>query len=240
MRSVIVTGAGGGLGNALAAYLSSAYHVIGLDKDLAALEQLPANCHAYHCDLTDEAAVNHCVTDIIREHAPIVGLVNNAGLIASQLLVNPFIETPYHPTDMFQQTLRSHLDTTFFISKFVAKQMIEQRQGGCITNISSICAQGNTGQTAYSAAKAGIEAFTKVWAKELGVHNIRVNAVAPGFIDLPSTHAAISSTQLQTTITSIPLQRLAKVDEICHAIKFTLENTYLNGAIIPVNGGLTL
>ena len=111
---------------------------------------------------------------------------------------------------------------------------------GVIINFGSIAAQGNAGQTAYAAAKAALEAMTVTWSKELGAFGIRVCAVAPGFIDTPSTHAALSTNLVDQWKRQVPLRRLGTPAEVAHAVRFILENDYYNGQVLHLDGGLRI
>src|SRR6202044_1918411 len=113
-------------------------------------------------------------------------------------------------SSMWEKVLSTNLSAAFYTSKHVVEAMLKKRKKGVIVNISSVSARGNAGQSAYSAAKAGLEALTKVWAKELAPMGIRCFAVAPGFCDTDSTHAAISDRVLEETIKRVPLKRLGK------------------------------
>jgi len=118
--------------------------------------------------------------------------------------------------------------------------MIENKGGGVIINISSISAYGNSGQSAYSAAKGALNSMTISQAKELGVFGIRVAAIAPGFIDTPSTLKAMGEDGLKKIRKSIPVRRLGLVSEVCHAVIFIVENQYFTGAVLNLNGGLSI
>jgi 3-oxoacyl-[acyl-carrier protein] reductase len=107
-------------------------------------------------------------------------------------------------------------------------------------NISSIAAQGNIGQSAYSASKAGLEAFTVVLAKELGPVGIRAAAIAPGFMDTSSTHQIMNPSYLSNLVKSIPMRKLGKDSEIAKSVKFIIENEYYTGKILSIDGGLNL
>jgi len=109
-----------------------------------------------------------------------------------------------------------------------------------IVNFSSIAASGNPGQSAYAAAKAGIEAMTTVWARELGPLGIRAVAIAPGFVATPSTDAAMNPDALADLKRRTPLLRLARPAEITSAVLFAIENDFLTGTTIAVDGGLVL
>jgi Dehydrogenases with different specificities (related to short-chain alcohol dehydrogenases) len=111
---------------------------------------------------------------------------------------------------------------------------------GVIVNISSVSARGNAGQTAYSAAKSGLESMTRVWSKELGAFRIRAVSIAPGFIDTESTRSAVSEKILEDIRLNVPLKRLGAEKEISDFVITALENDYLNGAVIALDGGLVL
>ncbi len=117
--------------------------------------------------------------------------------------------------------------------------MIRQGSGGCIINISSLSRAGNFGQSNYSAAKAGVAALTVVWAKELARHEIRVNAIAPGFIKTEMV-ASMKPEILEKMAAGIPVQRLGEPDEIAATAEFIFANDYLNGRILEIDGGQRL
>jgi 3-oxoacyl-[acyl-carrier protein] reductase len=117
--------------------------------------------------------------------------------------------------------------------------MIRQRSGGCIVNISSLSRAGNFGQSNYSAAKAGVAALTVVWAKELARHEIRVNAIAPGFIKTEMV-ASMKPEMLEKMAAQIPAQRLGEPDEIAAAVEFVFTNDYMNGRVLEIDGGQRL
>jgi len=109
-----------------------------------------------------------------------------------------------------------------------------------IVNISSISASGNEGQTAYSAAKAGVDAMTVTWAKELGRWGIRCNAVAPGFIGTESTRQALKQDVVERIRASTPLRRLGEAQEVALAVAALVENDFMNGVVLRVDGGLRI
>jgi 3-oxoacyl-[acyl-carrier protein] reductase len=118
--------------------------------------------------------------------------------------------------------------------------MVKRRTKGAIVNISSISACGNEGQTAYSAAKAGVNAMTVTWSKELGRWGIRANAVAPGFIGTDSTREALNATAIKHIEGSTPSRRLGTADEVAQAVIALVENDFINGTVLHVNGGLRI
>ena len=106
--------------------------------------------------------------------------------------------------------------------------------------ISSISAEGNEGQTAYSAAKAGVNAMTVTWSKELGKFGIRCNAVAPGFIETDSTRKALNESILNHIQFNTPLRQLGQADDVAQAVSSVISNKFINGVVLHVNGGLTI
>ncbi|KAJ2635908.1 hypothetical protein GGF40_003322 [Coemansia sp. RSA 1286] len=124
------------------------------------------------------------------------------------------------------------------ISKEIAGGMV-RRRSGCIINISSVIGlHGNVGQSAYAATKAGVIGFTKSLAKELGPRGIRVNAIAPGFIDTELTRNVIDQSATNNLVSSIPLQRVGSVEDVSHAAVFLAENKYVTGQVLVIDGGL--
>ena len=122
----------------------------------------------------------------------------------------------------------------------LVEHMIKLRTKGVIINISSICACGNEGQTAYSAAKAGVNAMTVTWSKELGRWGIRTNAVAPGFIGTDSTRDALNEVVLKHIQSNTPLRRLGQAEEVAQAVITLIKNDFINGIVLDVNGGLRI
>jgi 3-oxoacyl-[acyl-carrier protein] reductase len=145
-----------------------------------------------------------------------------------------------HDYGRFRASLNVNLDSVFIMTSAVVEQMVTRRGKGVIVNISSICACGNEGQTAYSAAKAAVNAMTVTWSRELGRWGIRCNAVAPGFIDTDSTRRALSEPILKHIQASTPLRRLGEAGEVAQAVAAVIENDFINGAVLAVNGGLAI
>jgi 3-oxoacyl-[acyl-carrier protein] reductase len=118
--------------------------------------------------------------------------------------------------------------------------MVRARTKGVVVSLTSVCAKGNAGQSAYSAAKAGVEALTRVWAKELGPLGLRFVAVAPGYIDTPSTRSAVPDEILDTLKRETPLRRLGHPEHVAQAIRFAIENDMLTATTLEVDGGLLM
>jgi 3-oxoacyl-[acyl-carrier protein] reductase len=192
-------------------------------------------------DVTDVSSVKGVVDDVFVRFGRIDVLVNNAGVIFSKPMVN--LSQPsnlMHDYDSFRSSVTSNMDSVFIVTSAIVEKMVWRRTRGAVINISSISACGNAGQTAYSAAKAGVNAMTVTWSKELGKLGIRCNAVAPGFFDTTSTNHSLAP-EIKTHIQrNTPLQRFGDKEEIARAISFVIENDYMNGAVLNIDGGLRL
>jgi 3-oxoacyl-[acyl-carrier protein] reductase len=126
------------------------------------------------------------------------------------------------------------------MTSHVVDKMIASRTKGVVVNISSISSKGNPGQSAYSAAKAGINALTATWSKEFGAFGIRVVAVSPGFINTESTHIALNESMILELSKEIPLGRLGNTSDIAKSVIYAFECDYLNGKILEIDGGLVM
>ena len=122
----------------------------------------------------------------------------------------------------------------------VVEKMILNRTRGVIVNVSSVCASGNSGQSAYSAAKAAVNSLTATWAKELSLMGIRSVAIAPGYTDTETTKQSMSENVLKDWIRKVPLRRLGKVDEISEGIISIIKNDFFNGKVFEIDGGLRI
>ncbi|NOT12366.1 MAG: SDR family oxidoreductase [Methylococcaceae bacterium] len=238
----LVTGGAKGLGLTIAHYLQErGAKVIVADLDTEALAALQENMEGCVLDVTRLDDAKTVIKELIERHGCIDVLVNNAGVIYSEAMVN--IMNPVgmmHDYHRFRQSITANLDSVFIMTSAVVEQMVMRRTKGVIINISSISACGNEGQSAYSAAKAGVNAMTVTWSKELGRLGIRCNAVAPGFIDSVSTHNALSESIIKHIQSNTPLRRLGKATEVAKAVVSLIENDFMNGVVLKVDGGLTI
>lgn len=238
-KKALVTGSARGIGAAIAKKLADAgadvvinsVHSIDVANALAnKLNSLGVRSAAIHADVAipDEAA------RLISEAEEILGgldiLVNNAGINRDTLLLRM-------DEAMWDEVLAANLKGVFNCTKAAAKGMVKQRSG-CIVNISSVVGIfGNAGQVNYAAAKAGIIGFSKAVAKELGSRNIRVNVVAPGFIETDMTNK-LSDKVKEAAIAEITLGRFGKADEVANVVGFLASDlaSYINGQTIIVDG----
>jgi 3-oxoacyl-[acyl-carrier protein] reductase len=236
-KVVLVAGAAGHLGSAVAAELRQrGARVAAMDL------RTPAGDDGFFAgDAADETSASRIADAVVERFGRIDALVNCTGKIHSESLVNLMNpQQKRHSLDSWNDVIRANLTASFVLGSVVAERMAASRTKGVIVQFSSIAASGNPGQTAYSAAKAGVEAMTSVWARELGPLGIRVVSIAPGFVDTPSTHDAVAEAALSDLKRKTPLRRLATPAEIAAAVVFALENNFLTGRTLHVDGGLVL
>jgi 3-oxoacyl-[acyl-carrier protein] reductase len=243
-RTALVTGAAGSLGKAIVLRLRErGCRVVALDRNDAGLAALASEERAdtAACDLLDPDATERCIDEIWQRSGPVSILVNAVGLIYSAPLVNIAARAERrHGFEAWRRVIDANLTAVFSATAAVVERMVSARTRGVVINFSSVAAAGNAGQGAYSAAKAGVEAMTKAWAKELGVLGIRFVAIAPGFIDTPSTRAALPESSIKEWIARTPLRRLGSADDVVSAVAFAIDNEHLSGKIVELDGGLSI
>ena len=184
------------------------------------------------CDVADEAAVNAAVEAIVAEAGAVDALVNNAGVTRDGLVFRMSL-------DDWDTVLRTNLTSAFLVCRAVARHMIKRRSGS-IVNVSSVVGIiGNGGQTNYSASKAGLIGFTKSLAREVGSRGVRVNALAPGFIETSMTEK-IPVEAKEKMKSGIPLGRTGTAEDVAQAALFLCSDmsTYVTGEILQVDGGM--
>lgn len=234
---VVVTGANGSLGAELCGYLVQRGAVVtGMDIGASWEQSLPANFSYMQCDLTDEAEA----ASVFSSLAKISVLVNLAGRLHSKLVHSPFGKPRRLQGDEWQSVIDANLRTTYIAGSLAIEQMVDDRSKGLVINIGSIMAYGEVGQSAYAAAKAGVQSMALVWAKELGPAGIRAVAIAPGFFDSKSTSDALSEGKLQEVKAEIPSRRLGAVREFCECVEMVICNDYINGTVLTLDGGVSL
>jgi 3-oxoacyl-[acyl-carrier protein] reductase len=232
-KNIIVAGGRGALGAAVASDLADAGAEVFIFDIGGPCSSDPPNY--FQVDLADDEAVAVALKKIPRVDV----LVNCAGEIYSEPLVN-VLKKSHHGRDSWDRVLRANLTTAFVLGSQVAQKMASQRIKGLIINFTSISARGNAGQAAYSAAKAGAEALTLVLAKELGPLKIRAVAIAPGFIDTPSTHRSLNPGLIEHWVRETPLRRLGDLADIIKAVRFAIDCDHLTGHTLAVDGGLII
>jgi 3-oxoacyl-[acyl-carrier protein] reductase len=248
-KAIVITGAAQGLGQKMAEIVAGhGANVALLDLDHAKLQNTVRLCAKaggkakdYPVDVTDEPAVEALFNSVRKDFGSVDGLINNAGITSDALLVKATdgkVQRKMSLTD-FHRVIAVDLRGVFLCAREAAVQMIESGRGGVIINISSISRAGNVGQTNYAAAKAGVAAMTVTWAKELARYHIRVAGIAPGFSDTRMV-ATIPPKVKDRIVSTIPLRRFARPEEIARAALFVLQNDYYDGRILEIDGGLRL
>lgn len=238
----IVTGAGNGIGQATAVKfaLEGAKVAVcdlnesAIDDTLKLIQENRGEAKGYKVDITNKESIQDMVNDLMKQYGRIDVLVNNAGIIIDSQLKNMTDE-------QFDKVIDVNLRGTYLCTKAVVDIFIEQQKGIILNTSSIVGLYGNFGQTNYAASKFGVIGFTKTWAKELGRHNIRTNAVCPGFI-ATSILAPMPEKVIQSMENKVPMKRLGKPEEIANTYAFLAsdEASYVNGAIIEVSGGLII
>jgi 3-oxoacyl-[acyl-carrier protein] reductase len=248
-KVVVVTGGGRGLGRAMALELAGKGSKLALvDLNQADLDETAGLCmeqgvevRTYVANVADEAQVEKLFTDIARDFSAINGLVNNAGITRDGLFLKAKDGQVVGKMSMDQwnQVIAVNLTGTFLCAREAAAKMIETGSEGCIINISSVSRSGNMGQTNYTATKAGVEAMAVTWAKELARYGIRAASIAPGYIGTEMV-MSMKPEAREKIEAGIPAKRLGKPEEIARTVSFILENDYINGRCIEVDGALRI
>lgn len=238
---VIVSGAGGALGRVLAShYAGQGRRVLALDRRFDPAPAAADGMTTRIVDLLAETDVRQTLADTIADGDEISLLVNAVGQIGNEPLVTFRMgKLVTHSIHTWRSIVDANLTAPFVAATQVAARMV-RRGRGSIVNFSSIASEGNVGQAAYAAAKAGIEGLTRTMAIELGGLGVRVNAVALGFIDVATTREAVAGGTLQQYAQKTPLGRLGHIDDVVSAVDFLATNAFVNGAIVKVDGGLRL
>ena len=242
-NNLLITGAAGSIGyEIIKKFYKSKYNIIAVDitkkKDL--LKTFP-KINYFSCDLTNEKSTKNLFLKIEKKFKSIDILINNAGLIFNSLIIsrinNGFKKHSYKE---WKNVLSSNLNTTFLTSTYAIENMVMNRKTGLIINISSISAEGNIGQAAYSSSKAAIESFSTTLSKELAIFGIRVVSIAPGFFNTKSTHKSLSKSQISNIKAITPVGRFGKIQELMNAINFVINNKFYNGKVLKIDGGLRI
>lgn len=242
-KNALVTGAGRGIGKAIALELAAkgAFVIVNYNGSKEAAEQTVAEIKAaggdavaYQCSVSDYEACGAMITALIKEYAHIDILVNNAGITRDGLLMKMSEED-------FDAVINTNLKGCFNTIRHMSRYFLKQRAGKII-NISSVSGiLGNAGQANYSASKAGVIGLTKAVARELASRGINVNAVAPGFVETDMTDA-LSDSVKENLKSQIPLGKIGHPQDIAKTVAFLAspDADYITGQVLSVDGGMAI
>ena len=239
-KLVLVTGASRGIGQAIALTLGkSGATVIGTatsEEGANKISKIFAENNilgkGMRLDVTDNEQISELLKSITADYGSVDILVNNAGITRDNILVRM-------KEDEWDDIINTNLSSVYRMSKAVLRGMIKKRSGRIVSITSVVGAMGNSGQTNYAAAKAGIMGFTKSLAREVGSRGITVNTVAPGFIQTDMTDA-LPDEQKKALSSQIPMARLGTADEIAQTVLFLAGEggSYITAQTLHVNGGM--
>ncbi|BBM00140.1 SDR family oxidoreductase [Microbulbifer sp. GL-2] len=243
---VAITGAGQGLGRAMAVYLAERgarlalidVNEEGLKESVSSCEQFGVEARSYVMNVANEEEVDKGFLQIAEDFGGIQVLINNAGIMRDGMLLKckEGKVTDRMSLSQWQSVIDVNLTGVFLCGRAAAGIMAESGKGGVMVNISSLSRAGNMGQTNYSASKAGVAAMTVTWARELARYGVRVAAIAPGFIGTDMV-AQMRPEILDSLVKQVPLRRLGEQDEVASTVAYILENDYFTGRVIDIDGG---
>jgi 3-oxoacyl-[acyl-carrier protein] reductase len=236
-KNIIVTGASGGIGNAIIKKLSQAgANILASGTRIEKLEELKKNFEGLKIlkfDISQSDKIEEFIENATNElGGSLDGIINNAGITQDNLAIRMSL-------DEWQKVININLTSTFLMSKFAIKKMLKNKSGK-IVNITSVVGHtGNLGQANYTASKAGIVAMSKSLAIEYAKKNININCISPGFIQTAMTDK-IDDKFKEVIISKIPSARLGEPEDIANAVLFLSsdQSNYINGETLHVNGGM--
>ncbi|HEX5388416.1 MAG TPA: 3-oxoacyl-ACP reductase FabG [Burkholderiaceae bacterium] len=238
----LITGAAQGIGLATALKFAQEGATVvvcdikqaGVDAAVAQCQAVGASAVGFVLDVTQREMVDAVVALVKDRFGRIDVLVNNAGITQDARLQKMTLE-------QFDRVIDVNLRGVFHCTQAVADTMVAQGSGAILNASSVVGIYGNFGQTNYAATKFGVIGFTKTWSRELGPKGVRVNAVAPGFVETPIL-STIPDKVLDEMRAHVPLKRLGKPEEIANVYAFLAsdEASYVNGAVLEVSGGMTV
>ena len=241
---ILITGGNAGIGRAIASRFlrsGSVVIILGINTEsgqetVAAFKEEYPSCSVafYTCDVSQTAAVDAAVETILREYGRIDVVVNNAGIVADQLLMKM-------QEDEWDRVLQVNLKSCYNVCRATVRSMLRNRQGRIINISSVIGLMGNSGQTNYAASKAGMIGFSKSLAKEVATRGITVNCVAPGFIETQMT-ASLAESHKQAILQDIPMGYMGGPEDIAEAVYFLASPVarYITGQVLAVDGGMVM
>lgn len=238
-KNVFITGSSRGIGLAIAHQFAKLGANVVLNGRSAISQDLINSFDDYGVkviavsgDVSNYADAKRMVDEAVAQLGSIDVLVNNAGITRDKLMLKMTEED-------FETVLKINLTGTFNMTQSVLKPMTKARQGAII-NISSVVGlTGNIGQANYAASKAGLIGFTKSVAREVAARGVRVNAIAPGFIESDMTDV-IPEKMKEAMLAQIPMKRVGKADEVAQLASFLAQQEYLTGQVVAIDGGMTM
>ena len=247
-KVALITGGAAGIGKATVKRFAAegakvAFCDVNAEQGFELLNEIGSEHDFRQVNVTDRNIVQGWVDGVVRRYERIDILVNNAGVLRDSLLVkvkNGEL-VKQMPEDMFDLVVAVNLKGVFNCAQAVAPIMIKQNDGVILNASSVVGLDGNYGQTNYIAAKAGVVGMTKVWARELGGYNIRVNAVAPGIV-LTDMLLSMPADALETLRQKPPLKRIGTPEDIANLYLFLAsdEASYISGEVIRIDGGMVI
>lgn len=249
-KKIIVTGGAGGIGSELVRLLFAKGSTVAvMDNDTELLdklkgsfsEHLGSSIEIYRTDISKFKEVKENVERFYNKYGEIDALINNAAILRDGLLLNIFEgQIKKLPRKIWKETIDTNLSGYFYCTREVVEKMVMKRTKGIVVNISSISSSGNAGQTSYSASKAAINALTVTWSQELSKFGIRVAGVSPGMTDTSMPRASMPESTLEKWVKMTPVKRMAFPSEIASTVMFVLENDFICGRTLEVDGGLRM
>ena len=235
----LITGSSRGIGLEIAKHLAKAgYQIVLNGRSTISDEILAEFADADHPvtqvtgDVSDFDQAKALIDETIDQHGRIDVLINNAGITRDGLIMRM-------KEDDFDAVMNTNLKGAFNMSRHITKPMLKQRSGTIINMSSVVGVMGNAGQVNYAASKAGVLGLTKALARELGSRHITVNAIAPGYIETDMTDV-LSDKVKKAMYDQIPLKRFGSTKEVAQTVEFLIQNKYVTGQVIEVNGGLNM
>jgi 3-oxoacyl-[acyl-carrier protein] reductase len=241
-KVALITGGSGGIGRATARALADDGWSVALGwstSEAPAVEAAAAivaeggKAVAVRLNVTDEEAVASAFESVAASLGPVSGLVNNAGMTKDGLTIQ-------YPKETFEKTLAINVTGSFLCTKAALRGMIRARWGRIVNVSSAVALRGNPGQAAYTASKAGLVGMTRSICREVASRGITVNAICPGVVDTEMI-SELPEGQMAAMIEATPVGRMATPEEIATVVRFLMsdEASYVSGAVVPIDGGLT-